>query len=65
MPLSGNDKLYEMMQEYRDGRAEPVREYTMTNKYGRSAAATLVIVPKKNPGKSGEMSDLYVGFITS
>ena len=65
MPLPGNDKLYEMMQEYHDGKAEPVREYTMTNKYGRSATATLVIVHKKNPGKSGEMSDLYVGFVTN
>ena len=65
MPLPGNDKLYEIMQEYHDGKAEPVREYTMTNKYGRSATATLVIVPKKNPGKSGEMSCMYVGFITN
>ena len=37
----------------------------MTNKYGRSAAATLVIVPKKNPGKSGGMSYMCGGFITN
>ena len=65
MPLPGNDKLYSMMQEYHDKRGEAVREYTMTNKYGRSATTTLVIVPKKNPGKGGKMSDLYVGFITN
>ena len=62
MPLPGNDKLYEMMQEYHDGRAEPVREYAMTNKHGRSAAATLVTVPKKSGGKSGGMSYMYGGF---
>ena len=64
MPLPGNDKLYEMMQECHDGKAEPVREYTMTNKYGRSAATTPVMVPK-NPGKSDGMSYMCVGFITN
>ena len=37
----------------------------MTNDKGKSATATLVIVPKARPGKGGKMSDLYVGFITN
>lgn len=28
IPLPGNDKLYGIMQEYHDGKAGPMREYT-------------------------------------
>lgn len=42
-----------------------IPEYTMTNDKGKSATATLVIVPKAKPGKGGKMSDMYVGFITN
>ena len=58
-------RKYGMMQEYRNGRGKAVREYTITNKYGRGVTRTLVAVHKKNPCKSGEMSDLHVGFTNS
>ena len=65
MPLPGNDKLYRIMQEYHDGKGGQVREYTMKNKHGRSATTTLVIVPKKKPGKGNKIQDRYIAFITN
>ena len=64
MPLPGNDKQYKMMQEYTTARPN---QYGSTPWPTSTAGAPRrpLIVPKKNPGKSDEMSHMYVGFITN
>lgn len=79
IPVPGNQKLYDMMQEYHDGTGEAIRPYTIKNKDGKSITGTLVICTRKKPrkhkrsrrkksdGKSSKsrMSDLYVAFLTN
>ena len=65
MPLSGNKKLYRMMEEYDAGTGGAIREYEMTNKKGEKVTATLVICRKDNPGKITQTSDKYIAFLTN